>query len=488
MYALAQSERPPTWISPGRFGEEEKIEIESCRKGLSAKRAQLARPVALSLEANRYHSVGDLQPTEVSPLLRYTSTGDYEISTPTREEPQPLRKRQPQKKNDALSPKQLDCFVDFSPGMFRQPSSPPETVVCHLSRASSISEISFNEREWIVDDSSSGSESNSVTKHMVSAEDWEGIILAASCPEHEAEQPHGLSPRSSGLRFPECSHAPDNMLLTELENQMRYTHHGRDDKNTEDAEGRASDQSSGPEILDDFFHAPLSPPQRQPSLPPKSHIRAVKVSSTNNGDEIDLREFAAHNAHIHSSQTFGATHGIAEVDVTKEDGVCRDFTPSTTTSTLSASSFQCGPRIPEHPNLDVSESSQHSGASFPELMVETPHLRPEELCIEGLSDEEMLQMALQASQQDFDERNQIMAALHCESALEAANIEAGVDMNDEEPINIAFGYSLEALLALPAPQRPPVTLQENQFRRRRRGGGGLRGMLRLGRGGNPEDK
>ncbi|KAG7343972.1 hypothetical protein IV203_021980 [Nitzschia inconspicua] len=294
MYVLAQSGTPTRKVGIGRYGEDERqTPVPENRRG-STKTPPLRRPMTISLEVSRHQTVEDLKPVDSSESRISITSSNNEGSSRSGKEPMPSKHIMEFK--SLFVPKQLENVLDFHPEISRESVSSPEISLCHLSRASSISEISFNERDWIIDDYSSDSESICVQRNMVSAKDWEGIILAASCHDYEQGDKVGSIPCNSNLKE-ETSHTqstePENSRSIKGTNTPTHRHQGgscRENLN-------AIDRWCGPEIFDDSFHAPLSPPQRRPSLPPKPPPQLNRDIYI----DIDLREFARNNAHLFCS-------------------------------------------------------------------------------------------------------------------------------------------------------------------------------------------
>ncbi|KAG7371169.1 hypothetical protein IV203_019739 [Nitzschia inconspicua] len=298
MYVLAQSGTPTKKVGAGRYGEDDERQTpvpENWR--VSTKTPPLRQPMLdLSLEVSRDQTVGDLKPVDNSETRISFTSSNKEASSRSGKEPMPS-KQHIMEYNSLFVPKPLEYVLDFRPEISREAVSPPGISLCHLSRASSISEISFNERDWIIDDYSSDSEYICVQRNMVSAKDWEGIILAASCHDHEPGDKVGSFPCHSKFKE-EKSHTrqstePENSRSIKGTNTPTHRHQGgicRENLN-------AIDRWCGPEISDDSFHAPLSPPQRRPSLPPKPPPQLNRDIYM----DIDLREFARKNAHLFCS-------------------------------------------------------------------------------------------------------------------------------------------------------------------------------------------
>lgn len=470
MYTLAQSGTPlaTSRMPAGRRREERR----QCQDPVQEPPPQRFMPQ--SLELNRRQSIGDLKPA-VSTMSRANVISDSlqrpflpleeELQTQPRSRENQHRQVSsypPNQSNRECASNTLERFAEFPIGFTRNPINPPPEVTCQLSSASIISDISSKEFEWTFDEPSSNDSefTRLVRRRMVSAGDWEGIIFAASRPEAEVD---GISiPRQS-----KPSTATRPAMMTREEDDNPHLSGSGDTSNFVDV----SDLASGPEVMDDFFHAPVSPPQRKSSASPKY---VVTNNCANLVDiDIDLREVAAKNERIFSSAAIISPRSQADVASPRKYS-CKTIEDDTS-STANSTQFSYSPQSPPRPSA-VGQERRHSFVeSFPEMMPESD-LHLEALRIEGMSDEEMLQLALEASKRDFEERNQVLAALECEED-DTIDVIAG----EEEQIIIidrALAYSLEALMALPTPQQPPLAEECAPSKAR---GRGIKHMFHWGR-------
>jgi hypothetical protein len=453
MYMLAQSGNPPRRIAAGRYGEDNDA-TDTPRKPSPP---PCFRPISLSLGVNRCHSTGDLQPTS-SVAPRIVTTDIEEEVPPSRLAPSPQQQIQVKRESFANQ-----LFI-------REPGSPPQTIQCNLSRASSVSEISVNEPEWIIDDSSSSSESALVRKHMVSAEDWEGIILAVSCPDHETKVSRPfLSKSTEDWPCDTCIHGSKGG-----QNDMKFRCHQNycSDGGNSSGDAYCTDPMSCQGILDYTFHTQLSPPQRKPSLAPKSTVPTDTRTRNTEDRGGDLREYVVLDAKSLSGyRNNGLSADTAPNDTTfpQEPASSSHVTPSTTTTTLCPSSYEATQKPALSNNYSLSGCDGFE-ALPPQLKQEKASI-DQEMRISGMSDDEMLRLALQASKEEYEEWKQIL------SALEESSVDyPGKDISNDR-VN---SYTLEALLALPMPQRlpePPETQHQKNI-------GFLQILLRRPRGGS----
>jgi hypothetical protein len=438
MYTLAHSGNPTRRIAAGRYGEDNDA-IETPRKPSPP---PCPYPVSLRLGTKRRQSTGDFQPaTSAVPRIISDDCEDQFTSSSHEQQDQQTPQDQKQVQREGI----------VNPLFFHEPGSPPKTIHCDLSLASSISDISVNEPEWVFEGSSSGSESNLVPKDLVSAQDWEGIILAVSRPEYEKEE---LRTHPSKSR----EEWPGEAILYEStgeQDDMKYRRQRGDGGNTSGIVYR-TDPLSDQEILGHTFHTQLLPPQRKLSPPPKNTVTM----------DVDLRAINAKSLSGRRSNCFSADTAPIDNIFPQESALKshEDVTPSTTTTTLCASLHE-ETQVPELSSNYSPDGCDHFEAPVSQLRQEGAFLY-QEMCVADMSDEEMLLMALQASKEEYEEWKQIVGALE-ESSIEGLDVKEDNVYPAEEKVknDQIISYSLEALLVLPIPQRPPE-LPKTQRQRR----------------------
>mmetsp|Transcript_30553 Transcript_30553/g.50761 ORF Transcript_30553/g.50761 Transcript_30553/m.50761 type:complete len:419 (+) Transcript_30553:208-1464(+) len=179
MYTLAQSAAGRRKIA-GKYGEEDSDDDHD----FLLKRTSASRRKGTTLDFN----LGTVERVESPPLRKpLKETTSDEFITPRISNKLITKNITKNNSNEHIMDDQQHHGTS---DLFVAPSSktPPETVVCCLSRCSSASDLSFWEEVAAGAESSASTESQ--LPHMADNHDWEGIILLASCleNEHKGEQ------------------------------------------------------------------------------------------------------------------------------------------------------------------------------------------------------------------------------------------------------------------------------------------------------------
>jgi hypothetical protein len=359
-----------------------------------------ARPFNLGLEAARYASNGDLQPTSgrrTDPGREQTNNHQAptntveQLSAPKQKHPdrltqELLRMHEQQELEQQLLQMQLQHQHNMYGGLLPDPGPPPTTVYCLRSRSNStVSDISFKEREW-VDDPSMAS-STSAQEHMVLAEDWEGFILhdAMRSRENSLEGAAINDRVTPGSRSPTLSDATAGPEVAEDSSPMvPSTHKGI----TVPQEFSVWNPNAAiPTVLRDGHKSLLEVAlERKPS--------AVDVDQKHSNDSDNQR--SVYCSMEETNQTYQQLHVYGEVALPK---------PSNKTNP---------------PN---------------------PPLRMEELRIDGLTEHEMIRLAVEQSMREEEERQRLTSAFVIEEDIAMKPLQ---------------GYSLEKLMEMPRPERTPT--------------------------------
>jgi hypothetical protein len=430
MYTLTQSRTPARRLAAGRYGENNDA-TEAPRKPSPP---PCLAPVSHRLEGSRCHSTGDFQlvgsavPRVVSDVCHNRLPQQFSPSV----EHQEHQQQEVQEQKDSI----------VNPLSFYESGCPPQIIHCNLSRASSVSEISVGQ-DWVFDDSSSGSALESVQKNMVSAEDWEGIIMAVSRPEYETE---GSRPYLSKLREGrpgEVGADGSTVEQDDMKDRRRYRQLCFDGGNTS-GDAYLTDLLWGQETLDSTCHTQLSPPVRKLSPPPKSPMHQNATITFRS--DLDVREFSA----LDASSLSDRRNNCLIADIAPNDSIFplvsglsspEDMTTSTSTSAL------C--RIIHEANQIPELSTHYSPDRCRRYETKSQPLTQERIA--RLSDEEMLCMALQASKEEYA----ILEALEpCRIEVTDAKKDSFNPAEENVMSDRAISFSLEALMVLPKPQRP----------------------------------
>lgn len=409
MYALAQPKRA------GRFGEDNDSQID-----LPIQPPSPPRPASFGLEANRLTSCGDMKPTNRtrSPprgVNRNIRTPDNRKSSAN---PDPLteellRMHQQQQEQIMLQDMmelQLQQEREMYAGLVPDPGPPPKTVYCRSRSNSTVSSISINEREWI-DDPSLTSSNKSLREHVISNEEWEGVWQSAALKEEPSRHP-SLSNHTSDRRSAE-----------------------------------RSEVLSGPELSDDL--CPLMAPKRK---------MTIQLAAR--------QEFTVWNPNV------PAAHDVGKREEQQPENEDLERKPAATQGNRispfcsMAETHQTFERLyPDRQELEAAlpvfnEEAQPQEQDAPS----EPHLQMEELRIEGMTEEEMIQLAVEASKRDEEERQRFISATFMAETVVV-----------EDP---AVTYSLEKLMEMPA-----WSERSNEHREvKPKGMRKVRNMLGLGRG------
>ncbi|KAL3920682.1 MAG: hypothetical protein SGILL_003136, partial [Bacillariaceae sp.] len=386
----------------GRFGEDGSDEHHVA----IFKPPSPARPANLSMKANRLVSSGDIQPT-----YRATSPprGNFNKRVSTATDPltaELLQMHQQQQEQNALKERATHA------GLVPDPGPPPRTIYCRSRSDSTVSSISVNENKWIIADPSLNSSIKSFQEITFSAEDFEGVWMNADTPETQPSR--GVS---------------------------RSNHSDR----------RGAEQSevmSGPELADDL--SPLTPPKRQMTM------------------RVAPREFTVFNPSMPSTGDVGdreqqqETEALGQTPVAKAENNHR-ISPFTSFEETHQTFQRLYPDMDElqaeAPKLQLElEDTEQQHATRPE-----PPIKMDELRIEGMSEDEMIRLAVEASKKEEDYRQRFMKATAMVETVEV-----------EDPV---VTHSLEQLMEMPRSQR------SNEHRQvKPKGVQKVRNMLGLGRG------
>jgi hypothetical protein len=385
MYALAITKRA------GRYGEERDDEIDAPPV---LQPSSPLRPINLGLETARYTSRGDLQPT--GGRRRRSLGGDrnnnHQATTNTvQKDPDPLtqellRMHEQQELEQQLCQMQLQQQHDMYGGLLPNPGPPPTTVYCLRSRTNStVSDISFKKCEWV--DNPSMASSKSAHEHMVLAKDWEGVILHATV-QHNRENSLENSGGGRNSRVTPCSRSP-----------------------------KRSNAMSGPEMTDDL--SPLVLPTRKAT--------------------VVTQEFTVWNPHAAIPTVLRDWHESQPVLARKPSAMEDDQKHSNDSD--NQRSLYCSM---EETNQTYQQLHVYGAAALPKQNNETtpskPPLRMDELRIEGLTEDEMICLAIKQSLQEEEVRQRPTAACVVEEDIAVKPLQ---------------GYSLEKVMEMPRPVRTP---------------------------------